>query len=265
MRIFSSSFNENISKLYPVIYLFEIALKDGSTLHLTSASSPVSFGEVTILPKSGLTFEEAVFDESAQNYIILSGVFEEGGLDKRSDLTEASFKIILYCNKHFEHLLTYRCSSFTSEDLRFTLRLEPESKKYHQSVVQSFSKTCRANFGDRRCRVNKMLHIYQYRIIEIRGKVVIVSNMDKEDGYFLGGDAFFQEPVLSFKILGHFQNKIEMGSPLPEKIKSNYLITLIAGCDKKFITCCNKFNNAVNFRGEPFIPDHNFLNMGNFQ
>lgn len=25
-------------------------------------------------------------------------------------------------------------------------------------------------------------------------------------------------------------------------------------CDKKFITCCNKFNNAVNFRGEPFIP-----------
>lgn len=26
-------------------------------------------------------------------------------------------------------------------------------------------------------------------------------------------------------------------------------------CDKKFITCCNKFNNAVNFRGEPFIPE----------
>ena len=25
-------------------------------------------------------------------------------------------------------------------------------------------------------------------------------------------------------------------------------------CDKNFITCCNKFNNAVNFRGEPFIP-----------
>lgn len=26
-------------------------------------------------------------------------------------------------------------------------------------------------------------------------------------------------------------------------------------CDKRFITCCNKFNNAVNFRGEPFIPN----------
>lgn len=26
-------------------------------------------------------------------------------------------------------------------------------------------------------------------------------------------------------------------------------------CDKKFITCCNRFNNAVNFRGEPFIPE----------
>lgn len=26
-------------------------------------------------------------------------------------------------------------------------------------------------------------------------------------------------------------------------------------CDKKFITCCKVYDNAVNFRGEPFIPE----------
>ncbi len=26
-------------------------------------------------------------------------------------------------------------------------------------------------------------------------------------------------------------------------------------CDKSFATCCNRYNNAVNFRGEPFIPN----------
>jgi hypothetical protein len=39
------------------------------------------------------------------------------------------------------------------------------------------------------------------------------------------------------------------------------VIYLMSSCDKTFITCCNKFNNAVNFRGEPFIPEKNFLKL----
>jgi len=27
-----------------------------------------------------------------------------------------------------------------------------------------------------------------------------------------------------------------------------------AGCDKTFETCINRFNNAINFRGEPHMP-----------
>ena len=37
------------------------------------------------------------------------------------------------------------------------------------------------------------------------------------------------------------------------------LITLIPGCDKNYRTCCYSFNNAVNFRGEPVIPDSNII------
>ena len=28
----------------------------------------------------------------------------------------------------------------------------------------------------------------------------------------------------------------------------------IVGCNKQFNTCVNRFNNAVNFRGEPHVP-----------
>jgi hypothetical protein len=28
----------------------------------------------------------------------------------------------------------------------------------------------------------------------------------------------------------------------------------VAGCDKELDTCIARFNNAVNFRGEPFVP-----------
>jgi hypothetical protein len=30
-------------------------------------------------------------------------------------------------------------------------------------------------------------------------------------------------------------------------------------CDKTFLMCCNKFNNAINFRGEPFIPTQGYF------
>jgi uncharacterized phage protein (TIGR02218 family) len=30
--------------------------------------------------------------------------------------------------------------------------------------------------------------------------------------------------------------------------------SLVAGCDKSFTTCAEKFNNAINFRGEPHVP-----------
>jgi uncharacterized phage protein (TIGR02218 family) len=36
--------------------------------------------------------------------------------------------------------------------------------------------------------------------------------------------------------------------------------TLTAGCDHRKDTCKNKFNNLVNFRGEPFVPGQDILN-----
>ncbi|MDE5056044.1 phage BR0599 family protein [Wolbachia endosymbiont of Drosophila bicornuta] len=36
--------------------------------------------------------------------------------------------------------------------------------------------------------------------------------------------------------------------------KKSYKYSILAGCDKTFPTCRSKFNNTVNFRGEPYIP-----------
>ncbi|WP_353285542.1 phage BR0599 family protein [Wolbachia endosymbiont (group B) of Agrotis puta] len=38
------------------------------------------------------------------------------------------------------------------------------------------------------------------------------------------------------------------------KISTGDKYSILAGCDKAFLTCKNKFNNTVNFRGEPYIP-----------
>jgi uncharacterized phage protein (TIGR02218 family) len=37
------------------------------------------------------------------------------------------------------------------------------------------------------------------------------------------------------------------------------LVELIEGCDKSLATCAARFANAVNFRGEPFLPGIDLL------
>ena len=32
-------------------------------------------------------------------------------------------------------------------------------------------------------------------------------------------------------------------------------VKVVVGCDKIIKTCANKFCNAINFRGEPFVPN----------
>lgn len=65
--------------------------------------------------------------------------------------------------------------------------------------------------------------------------------------------------MTKFKIITHIDNKIELDENLPENLLKQEYVVLSPTCDKNFITCCNKFNNAVNFRGEPTIAEHNFL------
>ena len=36
-------------------------------------------------------------------------------------------------------------------------------------------------------------------------------------------------------------------------------IELREGCDKRFATCCARFGNAANFRGEPHVPGNDLL------
>ena len=46
---------------------------------------------------------------------------------------------------------------------------------------------------------------------------------------------------------------------LPYELNINDEFKVLAGCNKNFSTCCEKFYNAKNFRGEPHLPGINIL------
>ena len=52
---------------------------------------------------------------------------------------------------------------------------------------------------------------------------------------------------------------LDLWQAMPEPIAVGDAFTVTAGCDKRFSTCHDKFDNVVNFRGFPHIPGNDFV------
>jgi uncharacterized phage protein (TIGR02218 family) len=46
---------------------------------------------------------------------------------------------------------------------------------------------------------------------------------------------------------------------MPEPIAVGDTFTVTAGCDKRFATCRDRFDNVLNFRGYPHIPGNEYV------
>lgn len=176
------------------------------------------------------------------------------------NLNNTIVNIIIYNEGIFEHFITYYCALYTKYDLSFKIHLKPETIKYNQTVINRYSKTCRANFGDSKCKIDKALYSGIYKIKEILKESLRIEGLNRENGYYNGGQIIFKNDSFSSKVLSSFGDLIILEDIIPDYAKDAKEVKIISGCDKNFITCCNKFNNAINFRGEPLIPEKDFIN-----
>jgi len=265
MRNLSKNINNAISEFQSFIYCFHITLQDETNIYLTESDKFIKLGSIIFAPYSGLSLKEGEFNDSSQNYIVLEGIFEKNGIEAQTDLTTATIKILMLFGDVSHHFITYSCITHNKTDLGFNICLQPATESYKKSIIQSFSKTCRANFGDLKCKADKNAYGYMYNIKEIFNNTLIVFEMQKEDGYFNCGNATFEreplQPVLHIKIVTQSGGQVTLDKVITDNMKHFKKVKLIAGCDKNFTTCCNKFDNAINFRGEPFIPENNFIKI----
>ena len=261
MRKLSEHITTEIEALSQFHYCYEIITKNKDSIFLTSSSNNIKLESIIYKSNSCLSLKEANFNDSAQDYIILEGIFDDNGVSKNLELTDALVKICILLQEQLVHLITYKCTSHISYDLSFILYLEPESIKYNKTLVKSYSETCRADFGDNKCKFDKNHASFIYNIDKILNAEISVLDIDKNSGYFTNGTAILNNGQFRAKILYHSNNNFTLSTSVPPNLQCQRTIILTAGCDKTFLTCCNKFHNQVNFRGEPFIPKQNFLKV----
>lgn len=123
-----------------------------------------------------------------------------------------------------------------------------------------FSNACRANLGDTKCTVNLAPLTVTATVTQTTAlnNFFVSSGLTQPVDYFTGGLVTFITGAnagfaLQCKIYNPIGDVVVI-EPFPYPIAVGDQFTIYPGCNKQLTTCLNKFNNLVNFRGEPFIP-----------
>lgn len=146
----------------------------------------------------------------------------------------------------------------TMKNGQFVAEVRGLAQKLSQNIVDLYSPTCRAVFGDGRCKANLASYTVGGTVNTVSSRQILISNsMTQAAGYFSGGEIQWITGANAGRRMEikEFANKqFTLVLPMPNNVAVGDTFNAIAGCDKTIASCIAKFNNAVNFRGEPYVP-----------
>lgn len=142
----------------------------------------------------------------------------------------------------------------------FTATVSGPTAAFDALAVESCTPTCRAELGDRRCRVDlaPLTTLATAAAGSARDRVTVAGLAPADrfiDGRVRcldGGNA-----GLDARITAVDGDTLLLIEAFPCDVGSR--IELRQGCDKTLATCAARFGNAANFRGEPHVPGTDVL------
>ena len=145
----------------------------------------------------------------------------------------------------------------------FEAELRGPAALLERAVVEQTSPECRAELGDRRCRVDMASRVRVTRVTAAPAEtVVVVADAPAGPGAcafgrlrWIGG----ANSGLESRIAASDGVQLILQEPPHFAIGEGDLVELAEGCDKSFATCAGRFANAGNFRGEPHLPGMDLL------
>lgn len=124
-----------------------------------------------------------------------------------------------------------------------------------------FTHHCDADLGDGRCGFDLEGASVDVTVVAVDGALVTVSGLEEASaGDFSDGVARVTSGVAS-GLRASIAVHVVDGALVKLRLRTSYLplavgdgVRVSPGCDKRFATCADRFANAANFRGFPFLP-----------
>lgn len=243
--------------------------RDGVALGFTSHDKDLTFDGLLHRAAPGMvpTAIRLTSDLSEEN----AGV--EGALShdaiKESDLSsglfdDAAIEVGVVDWETSENHCIYTGTLGRIEDDRrgFSGELRSAKSALDQDLVPRTSPTCRAGFCGRGCGLSAARFTSRGVTSEVDADLnrIRVSGKSGED-YLDGQVRFLEGPQtgIAFAIVAVDGEWLALDRPLSEMLKAGTPVEVREGCDHTLGTCSDRFDNALNFRGEPFLPGNDLL------
>lgn len=140
---------------------------------------------------------------------------------------------------------------------KFIAEVRGLMQHYQTNTGPMFQATCRAEFCDSKCKLNIVNYTYQSFVSSVTNNKIINCNLNKAENTFSKGRIMFTSGLnndLTLDVKYSNGGMIELMLPANYTINMNDTFDIIEGCNGVIENCQDRFGNAINFRGEPFIP-----------
>lgn len=155
------------------------------------------------------------------------------------------------------------------EGIAFVAELRGLSDALNAETGRLYTPTCAADLGDARCGMDLDDPLYRGEgtVTALNGVSAFTGSglSDFADGWFTGGRLTFTSganegdamEVKRHRVVGGAVI-IELWQAMAMAVAPDDTFVVTAGCDKRFATCRDRFDNVLNFRGFPHIPGNDF-------
>ncbi|MBN8828630.1 MAG: DUF2163 domain-containing protein [Sphingobacteriia bacterium] len=267
MRNIGKLINSYTNSITTLCNCIEIKRKDGLILYFTDHEKDLVINE--IIYNSCQSFEASAFANElglTPNNLNIQGILSHENIRNdeilagKYDFAEVTIFQIDYTNPSIGKIIINHgfIGEINCNNNHFSAELKSLSQKTDQVLGEIYSPMCRAKFGSNECGINTNDFSNTSKVIAVDNPYLIFStNLKKPIGFFDYGLIEFisgDNKNIKIEIRSYFNDQIILATPLPYKILIEDEFKITIGCDKTFTTCCNTFNNAINFRGEPHVP-----------
>ena len=146
------------------------------------------------------------------------------------------------------------------EDEKYKAELNGAAVKLGRAICPETSPECRAELGDKQCRVDMAGRGKRCAIVSVDGTGLVLDQA-VGDAMLWGRARFLtgENAGLASIVVAVVGTRIELRDTPRGPVAIGDRIELREGCDKRFATCSARFANAENFRGEPHLPGNDLL------